>query len=142
MNKKNIKGQIHNAMYQNIRKKGYVAPVDVLMDIGVLSKQDYENWRFGKVTFLEKVCKGNLRKLSQILREMRLYSVQNNLKPSWTFYHRWGKNKSRKLRFSKSNDEKIEYHYATHFVDTEKVHQLRSSSSQQSSRTAQVDTGA
>ena len=40
--------------------RGYAAPVDVLMDIGVLSKQDYENWRFGKVPYLERVCKINL----------------------------------------------------------------------------------
>lgn len=30
MEKKNFIGQIHNSMYQNIKKKGWVAPVDVL----------------------------------------------------------------------------------------------------------------
>ena len=43
MDKKNIKGQIHNAMYQNICKKGWVAPVDVMFDIGVMSKESYKN---------------------------------------------------------------------------------------------------
>lgn len=125
MDKHNIKGQIHNSMYQNIRKKGFVAPVEVLMDIGVLSKQDYENWRFGRVVFLEKVCKVNLHKLSGIMKEMRSYAAKNNLKPSWTFYHQWGKHKDRKLRFSKSNDEKIERSYATHFVEVKKIRELK-----------------
>ena len=82
MDKQNIKGQIHNAMYQNIRKKGYVAPVDVLTDIGVLSEKDYEDWCFGRVVFLEKVCKANLRALSEIMKEMRAYAAENNLKLS------------------------------------------------------------
>lgn len=125
MDKQNIIGQIHNAMYHNIRKKGYVAPVDVLMDIGVLTKQDYEDWRSGKITFLEKVCKVNLRALSGIMKEMRIYAAKNNLKPSWSYYHQWGKHKDRKLQFSKLNDEKIEHSYATHFVDVTMTEQLK-----------------
>jgi len=125
MDKKNIKGQIHNAMYQNIRKKGYVSPIDVLTDIGVLSKQDYENWRFGKVAYLERVCRVNLRMLSGIMREIRAYAAKNNLKPSWTSYHQWGEHKDIRLRFSKSNDDKIEHSYATHFVDVKIVEMLK-----------------
>ena len=125
MNINNLKGQIHNAMYQNICKKGWVSPVDVLMDIRVLSKDDYENWRFGRVPFLEKVCQCNLRKLSEIMKEMRAYANKNELKASWTCYHQWGKNNKNKLRFSKSGDEKVEYHYATHFVDARRITELK-----------------
>lgn len=125
MDKQNIKGQVHNAMYQSIIKKGYVAPIDVLMDISVLSKQDYEDWRYGRSAFLEKVCNVNLRMLSEIMKEMRAYAAKNNLKPSWTHYHQWGKHKDRKLQFSKSNDEKIEYNYATHYIDVEILEQLK-----------------
>lgn len=60
MDKKNMVGKIPGAMYQNIRKKGWVSPVDVLLDIGILSKADYE------------------------------YADKNGLKSSWTFYHQWG----------------------------------------------------
>lgn len=115
MQKKNLTGQIHNAMYQNIKKKGYVAPIDVLMDIGVLLKKDHDDWRFGKVGFLEKVCQVNLRRLSGIMKEMRAYATNNNLKPSYTYYHQWGKNKDKMLRFSKSGDQNIEKNYATSF---------------------------
>lgn len=125
MDKKNIKGQIHNAMYQNIRKKGWVAPVDVLLDIGVLSKENYENWRFGRIDFLERKCNVNLRKLSGIMQEIRAYAHSNNLKTSWTFYHGWGKNSKNELRFSKSGNEKVEYHYATHFLDEKRIDELK-----------------
>ena len=128
MDNHNITGQIHNAMHQNIKKKGYAAPVDVLIDIGVLSDKDYNDWRFGRVDFLEKVCQVNLRVLSGIMKEIRVYAVKNNLKPSWTCYHQWGKNKDTRLRFSKSNEEKIERNYATHFVNTELMESLRNPS--------------
>lgn len=127
MEKKNLIGQIHNSMYQNIKKKGWVAPVDVLVDIGVLSKQSLEDWRFGKIPFLEKVCQVNLHRLSGIMKEIRAYASKNKLKASWTFYHQYGKNKDRKLRFSKYGDEKVEYHYATHFVDANRIAELKQS---------------
>ena len=43
-----------------IEEKGYVCSVDVLIKLDYLSKTDYEAWRFGKVPYLEKVCKVNL----------------------------------------------------------------------------------
>lgn len=115
-------GKIHDAMYQRIRQKGFVAPVEVLMDIGVLDQKDYEDWRFGKVPFLEHACHANLRQLSGIMREIRTYALKNDLKSSWTFYHQYGKNRKNKLRFSKSGDEKIEAAYATHYLDKEKLY--------------------
>lgn len=116
MGQDNLTGQVHNAMYQQIKKRGYAAPVDVLMDIGVLSKTDYENWRRGRVDYLERVCKMNLHKLSEIMRLMRGYAAKTGLKPSWTFYRQWECKESRKLRFSKSGKAEIEKAYATHFV--------------------------
>ncbi|MCL2300437.1 MAG: hypothetical protein FWC27_09880 [Firmicutes bacterium] len=126
MDTKNLKGQIHNAMYQSLCKKGWVAPVDVLMDIGVLRREHYENWRFGRgVPYLERACLVNLRQLSVIMSEIRAYARKNDLKPSWSCYHQWGKHKQNRLRFSKSGDEKVERHYATHFVDTERIAALK-----------------
>ena len=42
MNDKELVGKVHSSMYQ-CQKRGYAAPVDVLMDIGYLSKQRYED---------------------------------------------------------------------------------------------------
>lgn len=44
-----------NEVAENKRQqRGYIAPVDVLMEIGVLTEQNYEAWRYGKVSYLEK----------------------------------------------------------------------------------------
>lgn len=58
-----IIGKVHNSMYQQLQKTGVVIPEQVLLDLGFLSKEDYE---------------------------IRSYAAKNNLKASWTFYKQWG----------------------------------------------------
>jgi len=121
MNNGELNKKVHSAMYSLIKQKGIASPLEVLIEIGVLSKDDCERWRFGKVDYLERVCKINLSKLSTINHEIRVFARKNDLKPSWTYYKRWGcKGKKIKLRFSKSGDEQIERLYATHYVSQRK----------------------
>lgn len=61
-------GKVHSAMYHQCQNRGYATPVDVLIDIGVLSKEKHEDWRFGRVSYLEAVCAVNLHKLSFIMK--------------------------------------------------------------------------
>ena len=138
MNDKELKHKTNQVMFDLMKQKGVIAPVDVLMGIGVLSKTDYEHWRRGGVDFLERVCKINLRKLSTINREMRAFANKNDLKASCTYYNHWSsgkvKNKNRnhnnsqkpaKLRFSKSGDENIERNYATHYISQQTLDELK-----------------
>ena len=128
MNNNELVGKIHNSMYQQIQKSGMAVPVQVLMDVGVLAPSDYENWRDGRVDYLERVCKVNLSKLSFIMREIRAYAGKSGLNPSWTYYKRRGLKGQKpavKLRFSKSGDENIERSYATHYVSAERINELR-----------------
>ena len=83
-------GKVHSAVYHQRQQRGYAAPADVLVDIGVLPKQKYEDWRFGKARYLEAVCTCNLKKLSFIMKQIRFYAKKLNLKPSFCYYKRWG----------------------------------------------------
>lgn len=120
-------------MYHQLKKKGYATTVDVLMDLEILSKKDYELWRNGKVAYLEKVCNINLKKLSTALHEIKVYGTKHNLKPSFTVYKRWavkkkggqGKKPVIILKFSKSGSEDIEKSYATHYVDVKAIEKLK-----------------
>ncbi|KPU45080.1 hypothetical protein OXPF_15580 [Oxobacter pfennigii] len=119
MNQQEIAGRVHLSMYRQLQKDGVATPVQVLMDVGVLSAGDYENWRFGRVDYLERVCSANLHKLSYIVKEIRAYARKNGLKESWTFYKRWGRKGQKpsvRLHFSKSGGEAIEKSYATHYI--------------------------
>ena len=93
-----------------------VAPVDVLVGMGLLGPQHLEDWRRGRVPYLEKVIMTNLTRLSRLLRILRFHAHDLNLKPSWTAYMRWGKGPKQRLRFTKTNEPKLERVYATHFI--------------------------
>lgn len=118
MNKNETIGAVHNSMYHQILKNGYATTVQILMDLQILSKENYEKWRFGRVDYLEHVCKVNLTRLGFILRTMQEYGKKQGLKESFTYYKKWG-NKGKttaKLRFSKSGNKNVEMSYSTHFV--------------------------
>ena len=125
--------KIHSAMYRQCQTRGYTAPVDVLMDIGILPKQKYEDWRFGRVPYLEGVCAANLHRLSFIMHQMRVYAEKTGLKPSFCYYKRWGVKKKNgqgrrpviPLLFSKSGDPVLERRYATHYIESKRVEQLK-----------------
>ena len=40
MNDKELIGKVHSSVYHQCQQRGYAAPVDVLMEIGVLPKQN------------------------------------------------------------------------------------------------------
>ncbi len=116
MNRTELKKKIRVSSIDLLEKKGYVSSADLLIELGFLSLEDYENWRFGRVPYLEKVCRGNLKKLSFIIKELKIFSREKGLKPSWTAYNKWGKGPKKRLQFSKSGDSIIEKGYATHYV--------------------------
>ena len=118
---KKIKQLVHSMRYN----KGYVCVVDILIGLDYLSTKDYENWRFGKIDYLEKVCKINLSKLTLINKLIRKFAIELQLEKSWTGYNKFGKGPSQRLIFSKSCDEKIEIAYATHYIDKERLIELK-----------------
>ena len=99
-----------------LNEKGYLCFVDIFMKLGYLSKSDYENWRFRRVSPLERVLTVNLSRINFIMKTVRRNSLNGHLRPSLTVYKSWGKGKKTLLQFSKSGDPAIETAYATHFV--------------------------
>lgn len=126
-------GKVHSSVYHQCQKRGYAAPVDVLMDVGVLDKKKYEDWRFGRIPYLEAACTCNLRQLSFIMSQIRAYTKKAGYKPSLCYYKQWGTKKKtgqghkpvRQLRFSKSGNPEIEKAYATHYVDGQIIEKLK-----------------
>ena len=99
-----------------LKKGKAVAPVDVLVGMGLLEPKRVEEWRFGRVSYLERVINGNLSRLSKLLKILRFHAHDLNLKTSLTVYMRWGKGPKQLLRFSKTGDPGMEEAYATHLV--------------------------
>lgn len=125
MNNKDLEKKIKSVMHSLVFEKGYVCAVDVLMKLEYLSEKDYNDWRFGKIEFLEKTCNINLGKLSTINITIRKIANEMNLKSSWTGYNRYGKGIKQRLIFSKSRIKNIEDTYATHYLNLERIEELK-----------------
>lgn len=116
MNRNELTAKVRRAVSDVLRRQGYVAAVDVLMELGYLDKARYEDWRRGRVPSLERVIHAGLGKVNVVLRTMASCCRECGLKESWTDYRKWGKGPKLPLRFSKSGEPALERAYATHYV--------------------------
>ena len=108
--------RIAKAVDALLRRGKVVAAVDVLIEMELLTPERLEDWRRGRLPYLEKVINCNLTRLSRLLRILRFHAHDLNLVPSTTTYMRWGKGPKRRLQFTKTGDPKLEEAYGRHFV--------------------------
>ena len=119
-----IQKKVNVVMDSQIYHRGYVSPVDVLMDLGILEKKSYLDWRNGRVPYLEKVCHMNLSKLSKVMHAIRHHAYEHHLRNSYTVYKKYGKG-NQKLRFSRYGRAEVEKNYATHYISSERIQELK-----------------
>ncbi len=93
-----------------------VSPSDILIEMGNISKKNYESWRKGQVPYLERVFEGSLSKANRILRIIGFHVHDLNMVSRQTVYRQWGKGKKRILRFTKSGDPNLEKAYSRHYI--------------------------
>ena len=108
--------RIERAVAAILAEGKVVAPVDVLVGMDLLSQARLEDWRRGRVPYLEKVIDCDLTRVSRLLRILRLHAHDLNLVPSVTVYNRWGKGPKQALRFTKTGEPRLVEAYARHFV--------------------------
>lgn len=92
--------------------KGYVSAIDLMLGLNWLTPDKLNDWKKGKIPYLERVITANLTKISRTMKEFKAWALHSKLKPSQTVY----KHKSCRLRFSKSGHPNIELAYSTHYV--------------------------
>ena len=108
--------KVTRAVHEILQESTFVAPTEVLIRTGHLTRKQLEDWRFGRVPYLERVITGNLAKLVRILEVLKHHAEERGLKPSPTDYRTWGKGQKTRLRFSKTANPWVEKLYATHYV--------------------------
>ena len=92
-----------------LRERGFVAPIELFIRMELLSPESVEDWRRGRIPYLERVIRCNLSKASRILRILRMHAHDLDLKPMLTVYKRWTKRPHTLLQFSKTGDRAVEY---------------------------------
>ena len=104
-----------------LEKQREVAPVDVFAAMDFLQLRDLENWRAGRVPYLEKVIRCNLSKANRVLRILRFHAHDLNLEPIIRNYTHKGKHQLVTLYFSKTAHPGVEEAYRRHFRVFEKT---------------------
>jgi hypothetical protein len=108
--------KIVKAVDAALQSENFVSPIGVFIGMGLLEQQVVDEWRKGRVPYLEKVIKCNLAKANRILRILRMHAHDLKLKPSVTVYKRKNKGRETPLQFSKSGERNLEEAYSRHFV--------------------------
>lgn len=108
--------RVVKAIARILTRSDVVTPVGVLMEMGNLTKKNYDPWRKGQVPYLERVFEGSLSKANRILRIIGFHVHDLNMVPRRTVYRQKGSGTRHLLRFSKSGNKRLEKAYATHYV--------------------------
>src|SRR5262249_1349866 len=92
--------RIERAVATILRTSKIVTPIDVLVSMHLLTLEKVQDWRRGRIPYLERVIDCNLTRLSRLLRILRFHVHDLNLVPSTTDYRRHGKGRKQRLRFT------------------------------------------
>ncbi len=98
-----------------LAERKFVTSIDVLVGLGWLAPSRVDEWRQGRVKYLEAVTIASLGKISTAMRSFRRWAQRRGLKPSETVYLARARGRP-SLRFSKSGSPAIERAYRTHWV--------------------------
>jgi hypothetical protein len=98
-----------------LARTGSVSPVEVLGEIGWLPWSLVEDWRRGRVDYLEGVLGVRADKLAAALEQLRGWAARTGLKPSEVAYVA-GTRDRRPLRFTADGDQASERAWRTHWT--------------------------
>ncbi|MDI9634448.1 hypothetical protein QM565_01395 [Geitlerinema splendidum] len=115
-NLKEIEERAIRAAGEALFRQHYVSSIDVLMGMGYLQPIHVQDWKNGKISYLEKAIPANLHKISHAMKCFRKWADQKGLKPSETIYLAKTRGPKRHLQFSKSGHPQIELAYRTHYI--------------------------
>lgn len=115
-NRINIGKRVIQIAEETLYRQKYVSPIDIFLGLGWLQPIHVQEWRKGKIPYLEKVIQVNLGKISFTMKCFGKWAKTKQLKPSETIYLIRSSGPKRKALFSKSGNPFIEKSYATHYV--------------------------
>ncbi len=117
-NLKRLEARVVWAAEAALAEKKFVSAIDVLTRIGWLPQARLDQWRQGRLNYLEAGVSANLHKISTAMAMFRRWARGRDLIPSETGYVSRTRDRH-PLRLSKSGDHAIERAYRTHWVSRE-----------------------
>ena len=129
----NLDRRVVRAAEAALAGRKFVTAIDVLIGLGWLEPRRVDEWRQGRVPYLEAVVIASLGKISTAMKVFRGWAQARGLEPSETAYAARTRDR-RSLRFSKSGDPAIERAYRTHWVSPELSERRRERLAERQSR--------
>lgn len=97
MNREELKQSALSATGPCPKAKGYLAPVDVLIEMGRLSRKDYEEWRLGRVRYLEEVISPESKQIGGVASRSARQLAQGRTEAKLDGIHEVGKRPAPKV---------------------------------------------
>ncbi|MDQ6777879.1 MAG: hypothetical protein M3071_17085 [Actinomycetota bacterium] len=128
-----LEQRVARAAEAALAERKFVTAIDVLVGVGWLEPRRVDEWRQGRVDYLERVVIASLGKISTAMQCFRRWAQARGLERSETAYVARTRDR-RPLRFSKSGDPEIERAYRTHWVSPELSERKRARMAERQSR--------
>jgi hypothetical protein len=114
-------------------ERGFVSAIDVLMRMGWLAPRRVDEWRQGRIAYLEAAVQAGPGKISSAMRSFHRWARLAGLQPSETAYI--ARTRAREaLRFSESGNAEVERAYRTHWVPSQLSERERARLAERQSR--------
>lgn len=113
--KLSIEQRVARAAERSLAGKKYVTAIDVLAGVGWLPQARIDEWRQGRLPYLEASVQASLGKISTAMKAFRRWALRRGLLPSETAYVARTRDR-RQLQFSASGNPSIERAYRTHWI--------------------------
>src|SRR5438132_3602018 len=117
-NVKRLEARTVAAAEAALAERKFVTAIDVLQGIGWLPQARVDEWRQGRLAYLECGVSTNLHKISAVMRMFQGWARRRGLAPRETAYVSRTRDRHQ-LRFSKSGGLVVERAYRTHWVSPE-----------------------
>lgn len=117
-NMKQLEARTVAAAEAALAARKVVTAIDVLQGIGWLPQARVDEWRQGRLAYLEGGVSTNLHRISVVMRMFRRWAQGRGLAPRETAYVSRTRDRHQ-LRFSKSGGLAIEQAYRTHWISPE-----------------------
>ncbi|MCW5589845.1 MAG: hypothetical protein KIT27_09310 [Legionellales bacterium] len=116
MNQQQLENRIIEIANKTLLENQYVSWFDILLGLGWLQSTPLDNWRKGRMPYLEQVMQANPNKLNYAMNYFRQWANDCGLIPSETSYFTRTDGQERELQVSKSGDPVIEKYYRTQYL--------------------------
>jgi hypothetical protein len=110
-----LEGRVVAAAEAALARSRSVAPVDVLMGLGWLPGRRVDEWRQGRLAYLEEALTTRPDRPASVLATLRRWAEERGLRPEEMPYVAATRGRG-ELRFSRSGEEETERAYRTHWI--------------------------